>query len=151
MSSHVSVEDIQSAAERGRRAGVAVTPVLTCAALDAVAGDGRKLFLKCENFQKTGSFKTRGAASAVLAAVDRSRNSAGNDDDRGGRVQHVATHSSGNHGQAIVWACQRAGVACTVVVPEATSKAKRAAVAAYGAQLVLCGNSPQARQETCEK
>ena len=82
------------------------TPVLTCGTLDALSGD-KTLFFKCENFQKTGSFKARGALNAILSAKEA------------GDVRGIATHSSGNHGQAVAWAaCKVANLPCSVVVPK---------------------------------
>ena len=101
------------------------TPVLTSRSIDAMAGAG--VHFKCENFQRSGSFKLRGALAAVTAALTAAR-------ERG-----VITHSSGNHGAALALAGQRLGVDVTVVMPEAASDFKRRAVLRYGARVVGCG------------
>ncbi len=88
------------------------TPVHTCDTFDVIAG--RRLYFKCENLQKTGSFKARGACNAVLKAKE----------ELGSDLCGVVTHSSGNHGQAVAYACSAAKVPCTVVVPSDTPKVK---------------------------
>lgn len=114
------------------------TPVLTCSQADKRSS--RKLFFKCENHQKTGSFKARGALNAVLRAKEKSTNCPG-----------FVTHSSGNHGQALAWASQVAGLPCYVVVPEMAPEVKKRAIRGYGAQLVECGSQPQDRYDACDK
>ena len=129
----VSIEDIRQAATRiaGR---VHRTPVLTCAAVDRLAG--ASLFFKCENFQKVGAFKIRGATNAVLSL---------NDDE----VAHgVATHSSGNHAQALALAARLRGVPAYIVMPQGAPAVKRAAVQGYGAEIITCEPTLQAREET---
>ncbi len=100
------------------------TPVLTCRSLDQVSGAA--LHFKCENFQRGGAFKIRGATNAVasLPADVAARG--------------VATHSSGNHGAALAIAAQTAGVACHVVMPEDSVRPKVEAVRAYGAEITFC-------------
>ena len=122
------------------------TPILTCSTLDEVAtkNSGSKqslrLHFKCENLQKTGAFKARGACNAIKLAKERG-------------VNGIVTHSSGNHGQAVAWAASKdvANLPCTVVVPENTPKIKCDAILGYGAELVFCENSPTSRKETCAK
>ena len=122
------------------------TPVLTCSTLDAIATknanskNNLKLHFKCENLQKTGAFKARGACNAILLAKNKG-------------VSGIVTHSSGNHGQAVAWASssQVANLPCTVVVPKGTPQIKCDAIRGYGAELVFCENSPTSRKETCEK
>jgi len=117
----ISIDDIRDAAERIK--GVAHrTPVLTCAALDAMAG--RKLFLKCENFQRVGAFKFRGAYNALsrLSAEDRARG--------------VVAFSSGNHAQGVALAAQILGIHATIVMPEYASRIKLDATRGYGAEVV---------------
>ena len=106
---------------------VHVTPTMT----STVLGDriGARLFLKCECFQKTGSFKSRGA----LNRVDQL--------DATAKARGVITVSAGNHAQALAWASRAAGVRCTVVMPETASTAKVAASRGYGAEVVLHGAS----------
>jgi len=109
-----------------------VTPVATCATLDLVAG--RALFLKCENLQKVGAFKFRGACNAVARLSDA-------DAARG-----VVTHSSGNHAQAIALAARMRGIAAHIVMPRSASAVKRRAVAGYGARIVECEPTLAARE-----
>ena len=129
----VSILEIQEAAARiaGR---VHRTPVLSCGALDAAAG--ARLFFKCENFQKVGAFKMRGATNAVFSLEDREA------------VRGVATHSSGNHAQALALAARLRGVPAFVVMPTSAPAVKRAAVAGYGAEIIDCKPTLQAREET---
>lgn len=113
-------------AARERIAGhVHTTPVMTATRL----GDrvGVRLLLKCENFQKTGSFKARGALNYLsqLSPADRKRG--------------VVTFSAGNHAQSLAWASRTAGVHATVVMPSAASPLKVAASRDYGAEVVLAG------------
>lgn len=130
----VTLDDVRAAA--ARIAGhVHRTPVHTCAALDDATG--AKLFFKCENFQRAGAFKARGAANAVLALAEC-------DAARG-----VVTHSSGNHGAALALAARGRGIACTVVVPRTAPAAKLAAMRGYGARLVECEPSFAAREAAC--
>jgi threonine dehydratase len=129
----VSIEDIRQAATRisGR---VHRTPVLTCAAIDGFAG--ASLFFKCENFQKVGAFKMRGATNAVLSL---------NDDEA---ARGVATHSSGNHAQALALAARMRGIPAFIVMPSNAPVVKRAAVEGYGAEIITCEPTLQAREET---
>jgi threonine dehydratase len=127
-----SASDIEAAAARiapyAHR-----TPLLTCGAIDAAAG--AQLYFKCENFQKVGAFKFRGACNAVFALAE----------DVAGRG--VATHSSGNHAQALALAARLRGIAATIVMPDNAPEVKRAAVADYGAQIVSCRPTLAAREE----
>jgi len=126
-------KDVDEARER--IAGVAHrTPVMTCGAIDREAG--ARVFFKCENFQRTGSFKFRGAANAVasLSPVER--------------VRGVITHSSGNHAQALALAAKLHGVVATVVMPENSVSVKRRATEGYGATVVSCAPTLAAREET---
>ena len=129
----VSIEDIRQAATRisGR---VHRTPVLTCAAVDRLAG--ASLFFKCENFQKVGAFKMRGATNAVLSLND------------GEAARGVATHSSGNHAQALALAARLRGIPAFIVMPSNAPAVKRAAVEGYGAEIIICEPTLQAREET---
>ena len=125
---------------------VAKTPVLRCSTLDEIAskysgsGNKIKLHFKCENLQKTGSFKARGACNAIILAKDKV--------DSG-----IVTYSSGNHGQAVAWVCsaQIADLPCIVIVPKSTSKVKCDAVRRYGAKLIFCENSPTSIYDTTNK
>jgi threonine dehydratase len=113
------------------------TPVLTSARLDELSG--ARLFFKCENFQKTGSFKARGAANAILSLTDKEAS-------RG-----VATHSSGNHAAAVAWAAGLRGVKATVVMPRTASRFKMASVERYGGRIVLCEPTHKAREEAARR
>ena len=113
------------------------TPVLTSATLDAQAR--ARLFFKCENFQKVGAFKARGATNAVFLLADAQAH-------RG-----VATHSSGNHAAALARAAGLRGIPAHIVMPNNASQAKQAAVARYGAHIVLCEPTLAARESTCER
>ncbi len=110
------------------------TPVMTSRALDRRSG--AKAFLKCENFQRVGAFKFRGAINAVLQL--------GEDERRSG----VITHSSGNHAQALALAGKLLGVPVTVVMPRNAPAVKRAATEGYGARIVFCEPTFQSREDT---
>jgi threonine dehydratase len=125
--------DVEAAAERIRPYGHR-TPVLTSSTLDAMAG--ARLFFKCENFQRVGAFKFRGACNAVFSLTPEEAR-------RG-----VATHSSGNHAQALALAARLRGVPAFVVMPSTSSEVKKAAVAAYGARITLCEPTLAAREAT---
>src|SRR5262249_31823115 len=107
------------------------TPVHTCATLDGLAG--RKLFFKCENFQKVGAFKFRGACNAVTKLPD--------DVARCG----VVTHSSGNHAQALALAAKLRGIPAHIVMPSNASPVKRRAVEGYGGRVLACEPTLDAR------
>lgn len=113
---------------------VRTTPVETCATLDARAG--RRLLLKCDQLQKGGSFKIRGATNAVLALDDASA------------ARGVAAHSSGNFAQALAIAARARGVPAYVVMPSNAPAVKRSAVEGYGAQVVPCEPTLAAREAT---
>jgi threonine dehydratase len=111
------------------------TPALTSSRLDATVG--ASLFFKCENFQKVGAFKARGATNAVLSLDDATAR-------RG-----VATHSSGNHGAAVARAAKLRGVPSQIVMPSNSAKVKVRAVESYGAQIVFCEPTEAAREVAC--
>src|SRR5881397_4376555 len=113
------------------------TLVLTSERLDQASG--ASLFFKCENFQKIGAFKARGATNAVFALDDTTAR-------RG-----VATHSSGNHGTALARAAKLRGIAAHIVMPSNSSKVKVRAVEGYGARIVFCEPNQRAREETCAR
>jgi threonine dehydratase/serine racemase len=132
----VDLAAIRAAA--GRLAGVAHrTPVATCATLDRLAG--RALFLKCEQLQKVGAFKFRGAWNAVSRLDDASAR-------RG-----VVTHSSGNHAQAVALAARLRGIPAHVVMPVDAPAVKRRAVEGYGARVVPCASTLAAREATAAR
>ncbi|MCU0291069.1 MAG: pyridoxal-phosphate dependent enzyme [Thermoanaerobaculaceae bacterium] len=125
--------DVLAAAGR-ITAAVHRTPVITCRALDALTG--ARLHLKCENLQKVGAFKARGACNAVLSLSDEQAR-------RG-----VATHSSGNHAAALAYAAGLRGIPVHVVMPRTSRAVKKAAVAGYGARIVECEPTQAAREAT---
>ena len=113
------------------------TPVLTSERLDAASGGS--LFFKCENFQKVGAFKARGATNAVFALDDETAR-------RG-----VATHSSGNHAAALSRAAKLRGIAAHIVMPSNSPKVKVRAVEGYGGRIVFCEPNQRAREEACAR
>ncbi len=118
----IPLSQIRAAA--GRLAGkVHRTPLLPATALGDRAGV--RLHLKCESFQKTGSFKPRGALNKVLSLSPEER------------ARGLVTVSAGNHAQALAWAARIAGAACTVVMPSAAPQSKIDATKGYGAEIVL--------------
>jgi threonine dehydratase len=125
---------IHAAHERIRKY-ITRTPVLTSSRLDEASG--AKLFFKCENFQKIGAFKARGATNAVFALDDATAK-------RG-----VATHSSGNHGTALARAAKLRGIAAHIVMPKNSAKVKVRAVETYGANIVFCEATQDAREAAC--
>ena len=128
--------DVLAAA--ARLAGRAhVTPVLRSRTLDALAG--ATLHFKCENLQRAGAFKFRGAANAVNALGDTVA------------ARGVVTHSSGNHGAALALAARERGIRAHVVVPEGAIPAKLAAIEAYGATLHFCAPTMAAREDACAR
>lgn len=113
------------------------TPVMTCSTLDRLSG--RELFFKCENFQKVGAFKFRGACNAVFGLAD--------DIARPG----VVTHSSGNHAQALALAASIRGIEAHVVMPKNAPAIKRRAVEGYGARVYPCEPNLAARESLATK
>ena len=108
------------------------TPVLTSSYLNALTG--AELFFKCENFQKAGAFKVRGASNAVFGLTGAQA------------ANGVATHSSGNHGLSLAYAAGRRGIPCTVVMPRTAPQAKKDAVRGYGGRVVECEPSTSSRE-----
>ncbi|XP_049659692.1 serine racemase isoform X1 [Accipiter gentilis] len=131
------------AAEERLRGRLHRTPLLTSGSLDRLAG--RRLLFKCELFQKTGSFKIRGALSAVRSLVEESKRAGG------GLPRAVVTHSSGNHGQALACAAQAEGIPAYIVVPRTAPHCKKAAILTYGATLVPCEPNDKSRAETASR
>nr|XP_061812032.1 probable serine racemase [Nerophis lumbriciformis] len=134
--SQPSAADIAAAAQR-IAPYVHRTPVLTCRTLDQRLG--AELFFKCENFQRVGAFKMRGASNTVasLSADELERG--------------VTTHSSGNHAQALALAARLIGTQATIVMPENAPRVKLDAVRGYGAEVVLCEPTLEARERETEK
>lgn len=131
-----SIDDVRSAAKRIEGIGHK-TPVLTCKTLDQLAG--RKLFFKCENFQKVGAFKFRGGWNAVSMLNDKEAE------------KGVCTHSSGNHAQAVAYAAQKRGIPAYIVMPNNSPDVKLDAVRGYEAKVTLCEPTLEARRTTLEK
>ncbi|MEM9052503.1 MAG: threonine/serine dehydratase [Bacteroidota bacterium] len=113
------------------------TPVLTSSLINELVGV--RVFFKCENFQKMGAFKMRGATNAVLQLTEEERS-------RG-----VVTHSSGNHAQAIALASRSAGVKATIAMPRNAPSVKKEAVRGYGGNVVECGNTALDREKTTDE
>ena len=108
------------------------TPLLTSGTLNKMCG--ASLYFKCENFQKSGSFKYRGVANALLSLGEEERK------------KGVITHSSGNHGAALAAFSKKLGLHCAVVVPESASEFKLNAIERYGAHIFKCGSSLESRE-----
>lgn len=113
------------------------TPVLTCKTLDDITQ--AELYFKCENFQKVGAFKFRGATNAVMSLSE------------GDKRNGVVTHSSGNHAQALALAARMNGAKAYIVMPSNAPSVKKNAVLGYGAEVIMCEPTLQAREETTEK
>lgn len=134
MDSHaVSIEDVRAAHDRIRD-HVHRTPVLTSRTLDSMTG--RSLFFKCENLQRVGAFKFRGATNAVRLLDDTQA------------ARGVCTHSSGNHAQAVALAARQRGIPAWIVMPTSAPGVKRRAVEGYGAEVVPCEPTLEARETT---
>jgi threonine dehydratase/serine racemase len=131
-----SIDDIRQALDR-IRPFVHRTPVMACRTLDALAGCA--LHMKCENLQRTGSFKVRGATNAVLSLPDDAA------------ARGVVTHSSGNHGQALALAARLRGIPCTVVMPHDSARVKKEAVRGHGATIVECEPNAAARAAAADR
>src|SRR5947208_9276553 len=130
----LDLDSIRSAHER-IRPYIKQTPVLTSSRLDEASG--ASLFFKCENFQKIGAFKARGATNAVFAFDEQTAK-------RG-----VATHSSGNHGTALARAAKLRKIPAHIVMPKNSAKVKIRAVERYGAHVIFCEPNDQAREAVC--
>ncbi len=131
-----SKEDILAAAER-IRPHANRTPVMTSRQLDSLVGC--QLFFKCENLQRVGAFKFRGACNAVLSLSDAEAS------------KGVATHSSGNHAAALSLAARLRGIVAHVVMPSNSPKIKVAAVEGYGGRITFCEPTLEARETTLAK
>ena len=131
-----SITDIQAAHSR-IRPFIHWTPVLSSSLINRITG--AQIFFKCENFQKVGAFKFRGATNAVLQLSDAEKK-------RG-----VVTHSSGNHAAALAHAANKAGVRAYIVMPETAPSVKKEAVAGYGAEITFCKPTLQSREDTANE
>jgi threonine dehydratase len=134
-----SIPDIKTIRKAAKRINPFIhrTPVLTCKSLDQMVH--AELFFKCENFQKVGAFKFRGATNAVLSLSDEEAH-------RG-----VATHSSGNHAQALALATKIRGIKAYIVMPRNSSAVKIKAVEGYGGNIIFCEPTLQAREDTLDR
>jgi threonine dehydratase len=130
----LDLDRVRAAHER-IRSHIHRTPVLTSSRLDEASG--ASLFFKSENFQKIGAFKARGATNAVFALDDAIA------------LRGVATHSSGNHGAAVARAAKLRGIPAHIVMPSNSAKVKIRAVEGYGAQIVFCEPTEDAREVAC--
>lgn len=128
-----TITEIRQAAER-IRPHAHRTPVITCASLDLHVG--AQVFLKCENLQKVGAFKFRGACNAVFSLPDSAA------------APGVATHSSGNHAQALALAARLRGIPAFIVMPDTAPAVKKAAVASYGGKITFCRPTLEDREST---
>jgi threonine dehydratase len=131
-----SLSDIKAAYSR-IKPFIHHTPVLTSIQLNTLFGC--EMYFKCENFQKVGAFKFRGATNAVLSLTD--------DEKKRG----VVTHSSGNHAAALALASSMNGVKSWIVMPETAPAVKKNAVAGYGAEITFCKPTLQSREETTRR
>jgi threonine dehydratase len=113
------------------------TPILTSTSLDSLAG--ARFFFKCENLQKTGSFKIRGAANAILSLSKEQV------------TRGIVTQSSGNHGAAVACAAAWRGVPAYIVMPKNAPKVKIQAIEAYGGKITFCEPKVSSRKETCDR
>ncbi|MGZ9164604.1 MAG: pyridoxal-phosphate dependent enzyme [Anaerolineales bacterium] len=129
----VTFRDIQLAAQR-IQPYIHRTPVLTNTSLNERVG--AQVFLKCENLQKVGAFKFRGACNAVFSLSDEDA------------ACGVSTHSSGNHAQALALAAWLRGIPAYIVMPNSAPAVKKAAVAGYGGQITYCEPTLEAREAT---
>ncbi len=127
-----TLSDIRAAAQR-IKPYIHHTPVLTSSTFNKLCG--AELFFKCENLQKVGAFKIRGATNAVFSLTDEEA------------AHGVATHSSGNHAAALALAARWRGIKAYVVMPENAPTVKRAAVQGYGAEIFPCEPTLQARED----
>jgi threonine dehydratase len=112
------------------------TPIMTCKSINALYG--LDLYFKCENFQKIGAFKIRGGMNASLQLT------------RAQLEKGVATHSSGNHAQALAFASKMLGIKAYIVMPESSPQVKVNAVRGYGAEVTICASNQAARESTLQ-
>jgi threonine dehydratase len=131
----VSLQDILDAKLRIQDVALK-TPVVTSTTLDRMIGG--RIFFKCENFQRAGAFKFRGAFNTVsqLSSEEREKG--------------VIAHSSGNHAQALALAASLLDVKATIVMPKNSTQVKIDATRGYGAEIVFCENTPESRVAVCD-
>lgn len=131
-----ALADIRAAAERIKPYAHR-TPVLTCESLNQKVG--ARVFLKCENLQKVGAFKFRGACNAVYSLTNEEA------------ARGVCTHSSGNHAQALALAAKIRGIPAYIVMPNNAPSVKKNAVAGYGGRITFCEPTLEARESTLDR
>ncbi|GAB4463768.1 MAG: pyridoxal-phosphate dependent enzyme [Anaerolineales bacterium] len=132
----VTLYEVKQAAERIRPFAHR-TPVLTSESLNQRVG--AQVFLKCENLQKVGAFKFRGACNAVFSLSSEEA------------ARGVVTHSSGNHAQALALAARLRGIPAYIVMPDSAPQVKKDAVAGYGGRITFCEPTLEARESTMER
>ena len=130
-----TLRDVEHASERIKDM-VNKTCVLTSRTLNRMIG--AQVFMKCENFQRAGAFKFRGVSNKLLQLSPEEK------------ARGVVTHSSGNHAQAVALASSLLGIQAVIVMPTNASRVKVEATKGYGAEIVRCGNSVEAREQTCQ-
>lgn len=131
-----TLEDIKAAHQR-IQPFIHKTPIMTSGAIDEIAGC--QVFFKCENFQKVGAFKARGAANAVMKLNESQKKNG------------VATHSSGNHAAALARAATVAGIRSYIVMPSNAPEIKKKAVRGYGGEIIECEPTLEARETTLQE
>ena len=132
----INKEKIEKAHKRISK-GIHNTPVLTSQSIDKISGC--RIYFKCENFQKIGAFKMRGALNAILSFDKK-------DIEKG-----FVTHSSGNHAQAVALSSKICNTKSYIIMPKGAPKIKIEAVKSYGAEVILCENNERARISQCNK
>lgn len=131
-----TLEDIQGSAQR-IASFIHRTPVLTCHSLNKLSG--ASLFFKCENFQKTGAFKMRGASNVATLLSNEARQ------------KGLVTHSSGNHGQAVARAANLLKMPAYIIIPENVPTIKKEAIRSYGIDIISCESTANGRQPMLDK
>ena len=131
-----NLSDIKRAHQRIEKY-IVRTPILTSSSVNEMIG--AEIFFKCENFQKIGAFKMRGAANVIMSYRPEER------------MNGFATHSSGNHAQAVALASKLAGAKAYIVMPNNAPEVKKKAVLGYGAEVTFCEPNEQARAAACNK
>jgi len=132
----ISISDVVNAKKRIQNY-TKRTPILSSSSINRITG--ADIYFKCENFQKVGAFKFRGATNAVLSLTKEES------------LRGVATHSSGNHAQALALAAYQNNIAAYIVMPDNSPLVKQDAVREYGGNIIFCEPTLQAREETLEK
>ena len=118
--------------------GANKTPVMTSRNLNSLLNNAQ-VFIKCENFQRTGSFKFRGAWNAISCLTEEEKQ------------MGVIAHSSGNHAQAVALAANLLGIKAVIVMPENAPQVKKKATKHYGAEIIISGNNPSDREKLADK